>query len=598
MISLKRFLVSGDSETAAHTRLVWLILEAVACHALESDPTEREAFQLSLREIVTRMEEAKNSDASLVLVGEAIKSIETYNRNVQHSLGSQMKELQSIVSLFMRSMLQLSKSSVASGVKLRQIEHQIEKCSQAGDLRTIKSQLEVSLETICEEAAEQERRSEQIGDQLRETMSRPESAAILEEAVADLDLVTGLPNFRAAEQAISKAIATGDAAYAVLLCVDRVELINNRYGFSVGDRILMLFGQHLAQRLSQTDRLFRWRGPDLLLFFDRSGPEIAIREEIARMVSVRMEQEIELGGRSVLLPIAASWTLTSLAGSSLEKISKNSTSFRSDKVAHRSASEGMIMGTPAQFDSQNFAVDLADRQLFELAPVASYVIDTNSVIREVNQELCRLLGFHREELIGHHIWEFVAIEHQQSARESIARKIARQEPDTVVEREFRCADGHYLWVEIHNKLIENAEGEVTGIGAAMVDVTQRRKVDEEIRRQHDWIKFALHSSARAIVTANALGIVGVMNPAAEKMTGWLQKEAVGRRLEQVCCIQRDSGEAVDLMSCVLEEPVTSGQLRSFTIVDRSGSAQSIKWTISPIWNDDNVIIGATLVLEP
>jgi hypothetical protein len=52
------------------------------------------------------------------------------------------------------------------------------------------------------------------------------------------------------------------------------------------------------------------------------------------------------------------------------------------------------------------------------------------------------------------------------------------------------------------------------------------------------------------------------------------------------------------MSCILEESVTSNRLRSFTIVDRSGTAQSVKWAITPIWNDDNVIIGATLVLEP
>jgi diguanylate cyclase (GGDEF)-like protein len=327
VISLKKFLASSDEDAAAHTRLVWLILEAVACHALESDPTEHGAFQVSLREIVTRMEEAESTDASLVLVGEAIKSIETYNRNVQRSVSSRMKELESIVSLFMRSLLQLSKSGVASSIKLRQIEHQIEKCSQAEDLRTIKSQLEASLETICEEAAEQERRGAQISEQLRETMSRPESAAILEEAVADLDMVTGLPNFRSAEQAIRTAIAAGGATYAVLLCVDRVELINNRYGFAVGDRILMLFGQHLAQRLSQKDRLFRWRGPGFIALLDRSGPEIAIRAEIARMVSVRMEQEIELGGRLVLLPIAASWTLINLAGSSLEKIAKKLNDF-------------------------------------------------------------------------------------------------------------------------------------------------------------------------------------------------------------------------------------------------------------------------------
>jgi diguanylate cyclase (GGDEF)-like protein len=327
MISLKRLLALDDADAKSSVRLVGLILEAVGCHAVESDPMERQEFQASLRKLSTQMEQSPNGAGALVLVGEVIKTIDMYNRGVERSLGAQTKELQSIVSLFTRSMLQVSKSSAASAAKLRQIEHQIEKCSQSEDLRALKTQLEKSLGTICEEAAAQERRSEEISEQLRETMSRPEAAAALSEAVADFDLVTGLPNFRAAEQALRVASAAGTSTYAVLLCVDRVEVINSRFGFAVGDRILMLFGQHLAQRLAPTDRLFRWRGPGFVALIDRTGPEISIRADVALMVAARLEQEIELGGRSVLLPVTASWMLTGIANSSLEKISQKLDAF-------------------------------------------------------------------------------------------------------------------------------------------------------------------------------------------------------------------------------------------------------------------------------
>jgi hypothetical protein len=89
----------------------------------------------------------------------------------------------------------------------------------------------------------------------------------------------------------------------------------------------MLFGQHIAQRLSQTDRLYRWRGPGFLALLDRTGPEISIRAEIARMVSARLEQEIDLSGRSVLLPVAASWTLASVMNSTQETVSQKLDAF-------------------------------------------------------------------------------------------------------------------------------------------------------------------------------------------------------------------------------------------------------------------------------
>jgi diguanylate cyclase (GGDEF)-like protein len=332
VISLKRLLALDNDDVKSSSRLVGLVLEAVGCHAVEFDPIERQAFQTSLRLLSTQMEQSKNSAGALVLVGEVIKTIDVYNRDVERSRGTQVKELQSIVSLFTRSMLQVSKSSAGSASKLRLIERQIEKSCQTDDLRALKAQLEQSLEAICEEAAAQERRSAEISEQLRETMSRPETATALADAVADFDLVTGLPNFRAAEQALRAASAAGTSTYAVLLCVDRLEVINSRFGFAVGDRILMLFGQHLAQRLGPTDRLFRWRGPGFVALIDRSGPEISIRAEVARMVAARLEQEVELGGRSVLLPVTASWMLTGIANSSLENISQKLDAFSAAQV--------------------------------------------------------------------------------------------------------------------------------------------------------------------------------------------------------------------------------------------------------------------------
>src|ERR1700730_13833630 len=115
----------------ALSRVIWLILEAIACHAVEADAGEREQFQIALREVVKKMEDSTSNTTRFVLAGEAIKSIEIYNRGVQRSISSQVKELQSIVSLFTRSLLQLSKGSAASATNLRQIECQLGRAAQA-----------------------------------------------------------------------------------------------------------------------------------------------------------------------------------------------------------------------------------------------------------------------------------------------------------------------------------------------------------------------------------------------------------------------------------------------------------------------------------
>jgi PAS domain S-box-containing protein len=237
------------------------------------------------------------------------------------------------------------------------------------------------------------------------------------------------------------------------------------------------------------------------------------------------------------------------------------------------------------------------RQLFEEAAVAIHEIDTDGIIRVVNQAECQLLGYSSSELVGRHVWEFVAAEHQQAARDAIAGKIARRQPIAPVTREYRRRDGNYIWLEIHENLIESAEGEVVGIRSALLDITERYHFDTRIQKRFDWMRFVLDSIATAIVTADALGNIEFMNPAAEAITGWPQKDALGHPLEHVCRLQRDSGEPVELMSCILSESAVSNPSRKFVIVDQIGASHRVSWTISPVCNDSGVIIGAALVIE-
>src|ERR1035438_8989789 len=120
------------------------------------------------------------------------------------------------------------------------------------------------------------------------------------------------------------------------------------------------------------------------------------------------------------------------------------------------------------------------QQLFEESSIAIHEIDTEGVIRSVNRAECMLLGYAPPELIGHYVWEFLAAENRAASRDGIVKKVARQQGIKVFTREFRRADGSYLWVEVHENLIENAAGEVIGIRSGLLDITERRRFDMEI----------------------------------------------------------------------------------------------------------------------
>ena len=118
------------------------------------------------------------------------------------------------------------------------------------------------------------------------------------------------------------------------------------------------------------------------------------------------------------------------------------------------------------------------RELFESAPVAYHEVDAAGVLCRVNQTECHMLGYRPEEMIGHPVWEFVAADQQEDCRQAVRRKIAGEEPLASSECDFVRRDGGYLILEIYEGLIRNASGQVTGMRAVLLDVTDRRLAEQ------------------------------------------------------------------------------------------------------------------------
>lgn len=122
------------------------------------------------------------------------------------------------------------------------------------------------------------------------------------------------------------------------------------------------------------------------------------------------------------------------------------------------------------------------RVLFEDAPVAYHEIDAAGILIRVNETECKLLGFSRSELIGRPVWELVAPEERDTSRIAVRRKLAGTEKLAPFTREYIRRDGAHIMVEIHEKLITNSLGAVIGIRTVMLDITEKKLLEEQLRQ--------------------------------------------------------------------------------------------------------------------
>ncbi len=140
------------------------------------------------------------------------------------------------------------------------------------------------------------------------------------------------------------------------------------------------------------------------------------------------------------------------------------------EVAHKKLEQKLARASEAEF-----------RAFFEELPVACHEIDTEGIVRRINRKECEILGAQSSTVLGKPIWKFIAPEQLEQARESVRRKVAGEQPLAPFVREYVRKDGVRLFLEIHETLVRDNNGEIVGIRSVMIDMTERKKVEAALK---------------------------------------------------------------------------------------------------------------------
>jgi PAS domain S-box-containing protein len=155
------------------------------------------------------------------------------------------------------------------------------------------------------------------------------------------------------------------------------------------------------------------------------------------------------------------------------------------------------------------------RAFFELSAVGARECDlTKGRFLRVNDALCRMTGYSREELLQMSIADITHPDDLEADAERFPRLVAGELPTIQLEKRYVRMDGETVWVYITTTLIKDAAGTpVSEIGLA-VDITERKRAVEEAQRlashllqaqdeERQRIAHGLHDqSAQALVASN------------------------------------------------------------------------------------------------
>lgn len=302
---LKRYLGRSGSETPL-TQVVSLVLEKLVSGAVVADEADYAAFRDDIYRLQGMVREDSSPEKVVFTAGSATLVMEAYNNGVNGSLQKERRELRGLITMMTETMGGIAQENTRSIEKIKELRAFVDRSRGGLDVDALKERLSECLKIFREETLRVREETENEIIALRREIEQGQVRTGPEDL--ELDTATNLPMKEACVQAMHASIPAGKRRFVVPLVVNRLQAINARFGYDVGNRVLRHFGDFIQQQIWPGDKLFRWRGPTLVALLDRSDPLDQIRNQMRRVMESRIEQTFEVEGRSVLIPVSAAWS--------------------------------------------------------------------------------------------------------------------------------------------------------------------------------------------------------------------------------------------------------------------------------------------------
>ncbi len=164
------------------------------------------------------------------------------------------------------------------------------------------------------------------------------------------------------------------------------------------------------------------------------------------------------------------------------------------------------------------------RGLIESSVDGLVTVDPEGIITDVNDRLCQLSGYSRAELLGTPFSDYFTeperakIGIERTLKEGFVTEYAL----TIISRTRR-----HLQVSFNASIFRDPSGGIRGIFASARDITDRVRLEEQMRDQQTYLRGLIESSVDGLVTVDPQGFITDVNEQLCRMTGYARDELIG-----------------------------------------------------------------------
>ena len=239
------------------------------------------------------------------------------------------------------------------------------------------------------------------------------------------------------------------------------------------------------------------------------------------------------------------------------------------------------------------------RGAFDNAPIGMALISLEGKWLKINQPLCGMLGYTEEELLGMTVQAMTHPDDLAIDQTFLQLVLADQLKTYQMETRYFHKSGRLAPVMCSSSLVRKADGQPLYFISKIEDITQRKQMEDALFAEKDLAQTTLQSIGDAVITADLSANITYLNPIAERLTGWSNKEACGYPLDHVFVIVNEATREVveNPVKKALSEGKACGLASNTILISRDGLEYYIDNSAAPIRVRDGSISGVVMVFH-
>lgn len=225
------------------------------------------------------------------------------------------------------------------------------------------------------------------------------------------------------------------------------------------------------------------------------------------------------------------------------------------------------------------------------ARVARMVKDGGSVIVDADAGLSALLGWSREEVVGHRSLELIHPDDHDKGIENWVRMLDFPGSSRAVRLRHRHRDGHWVWLEVHNHN-RLADPQVGNVIAQMVDISEEVAAQEAVLARQQLLEQLTETLPIGLFHADLEGNLLYVNRRLTEITGL----PVGSRLADWPGIA--TVHFLSIIGSALRTASNGRPTESIVdVVDPAGNLRHCSLSVRPLADQNGSVGGVTGAIE-